>query len=148
MLGSATWILFLHSSLSLVKSLDSIHFFKYFLTISIHVLFGLPLFQEEPSACIEKHFLTIPVASMYWTCSKHFNQVSHNLLLIDPNHKLWYLDTCTSPTYLYRTNMTLVLVPDTAPILLGNKFNIPYSLSRLFHIVLSIFLLLTIRKNK
>ena len=44
-LGSATWILFLHSNLSSAKSSNWLHFIS-ILTISIHVLFSLPLFLE------------------------------------------------------------------------------------------------------
>ena len=40
--------------------------------------------------------------------------------------EIWYLDTCTSPMYPYQTDTTLVLVPDTTPILLRNKFNRSY----------------------
>ena len=58
MLGSATWILFHHFSLSWAKSLDRLHFLRYIRTNSIRVFFGLPLFLEKPSTCIEKLFLT------------------------------------------------------------------------------------------
>ena len=44
-------------------------------------------------------------------------------------------DACTSPTYPYRTDTMLVLVPNTTLILLGNKFNISYLWSPLFCIV-------------
>ena len=42
-LRSATWILYLHFDLSWAKSLYKLHVFKSIFTISIHILFDLPL---------------------------------------------------------------------------------------------------------
>ena len=44
----------LHSNLSRAKSLNRLHFFKSIITISINVLFGLPLLLGGPSTSIER----------------------------------------------------------------------------------------------
>ena len=67
MLGSPTWILFLQFNLLWAKSLDR-SLLQSMLTISIHVLFGLPLCLEGPSTCIEKLFLLSALAALHWTC--------------------------------------------------------------------------------
>ena len=61
MLGSYTWIPFLHSNLFWAKSLDRLHFFKFILTTPIHVFFGLLFFHGEPSTCIENSSSKVPL---------------------------------------------------------------------------------------
>ena len=75
--GSATWIMFLHSNLSWVKSSNKLHFFISIVTASIHVLFVLPLPLSGPSTCKAKLFLTGVIASLHWG---HVQTISNSFL--------------------------------------------------------------------
>lgn len=72
---------------------------------------------------------------------------THLKTLLETSH-LCYPDTCTSPAYPYRTDTILVLVLDTTPKLIGKKIKISYLQNPLFHLVILIFLLLTIKNAK
>ena len=131
------WLINLFKSISLSTwnciQMSQIPFYRSLLMLSRYYCFYLLWFNLRAHISLLRWVLVQCFLVLWGVTDLLVDSISHLQANEDATHSqneccmLRYPDTCTSPMYSYLTDATLILVPDTAPLLLvGNKFNISY----------------------